>query len=297
MGKLDSVTNENLIANLKLLKSREDSVLLEVLEHVLEIEKRQLFLSLGFPSLYAYMTQELGYSDGEAYRRIESARLMGGLPEIKEEIAAGRLNVTNMSEVRSAIKAKQKIFGKTVSKHERRELVSAVLGCSKKEAQKNLAEKIPELSQGFEERQRIHGDGSLELTLLLLPDQRRRLERARDLLAHKGPLSKNSDTIDRLSEFYLKKKDLTHRPLPSEEALRHKESFGAKIPIELRRQIFRRDHGRCQFKNPQGKICGASYQIEIDHILPISRGGTNAIENLRCLCRAHNQWKADRIMD
>jgi 5-methylcytosine-specific restriction endonuclease McrA len=60
--------------------------------------------------------------------------------------------------------------------------------------------------------------------------------------------------------------------------------------------VFRRDRGLCQFKTAEGKICGSRYQIEIDHIVPVSAGGTNSFENLRCLCRAHNQWKSDKIL-
>ena len=47
----------------------------------------------------------------------------------------------------------------------------------------------------------------------------------------------------------------------------------------LRRLVFRRDLARCQ-------LCGAEGgMLEVDHIVPISEGGTNDLTNLRTLCR------------
>lgn len=39
---------------------------------------------------------------------------------------------------------------------------------------------------------------------------------------------------------------------------------------------------------------GGGYPLELDHIVPISRGGENTIENTRILCKACNSKKSDR---
>lgn len=65
----------------------------------------------------------------------------------------------------------------------------------------------------------------------------------------------------------------------------------SRMPRELwralRRQIWARDRGRCQ-----GPHCAAQpawslalRRAHIDHICPVSKGGTNAAANLRTLCR------------
>ena len=59
------------------------------------------------------------------------------------------------------------------------------------------------------------------------------------------------------------------------------------IPRKLRHQVFKRDGYRC-------RECGASKDetsLEIDHIVPVARGGTNNIDNLQTLCRECNRMK------
>lgn len=44
-------------------------------------------------------------------------------------------------------------------------------------------------------------------------------------------------------------------------------------------------------------ICGEEKPLTIDHIIPISRGGTNWIENIQPLCGSCNYSKRDMLMD
>lgn len=40
--------------------------------------------------------------------------------------------------------------------------------------------------------------------------------------------------------------------------------------------------------------CGQTTDLTIDHIAPLSRGGTDELNNLRFLCRSHNSSKGDK---
>lgn len=55
-----------------------------------------------------------------------------------------------------------------------------------------------------------------------------------------------------------------------------------------RRFVFARDGGRCV-------ECGATDDLEIDHVVPFSRGGSNGVRNLQVLCRRCNRTKGSRL--
>ena len=62
------------------------------------------------------------------------------------------------------------------------------------------------------------------------------------------------------------------------------------IPARLRHEVFRRDNYRC-------RECGATNKettLEIDHIVPVSKGGTNSLSNLQTLCKKCNRAKHTR---
>ncbi|MCL8207737.1 MAG: HNH endonuclease [Actinomycetia bacterium] len=51
-----------------------------------------------------------------------------------------------------------------------------------------------------------------------------------------------------------------------------------------RNRLYRMYGKRCQ-------QCGKTNSLTVDHIIPLSQGGTNALSNLQILCRACNQKK------
>lgn len=69
-----------------------------------------------------------------------------------------------------------------------------------------------------------------------------------------------------------------HEPKPRREA----------IPRAVQREVWQRDAGRCVECNSKEKLC-------FDHIVPFSRGGSNAVRNLQLLCESCNLSKGNRI--
>ena len=71
------------------------------------------------------------------------------------------------------------------------------------------------------------------------------------------------------------------------------QSENAKVSQKLRVDILTRDNYTCQ-------MCGIGRKdgaiLEIDHIHPVSRGGTNDPKNLQVLCRECNGGKSNRIV-
>jgi 5-methylcytosine-specific restriction endonuclease McrA len=71
------------------------------------------------------------------------------------------------------------------------------------------------------------------------------------------------------------------RPLPIYGRVR----FSKKI----RYRIFKRDNFTC-------KKCGSKKHLTIDHIIPVSEGGSNRDNNLHTLCNDCNQAKKADIL-
>ena len=66
------------------------------------------------------------------------------------------------------------------------------------------------------------------------------------------------------------------------------------IPSAVRDKIWSRDKGRCTFVSAGGRRCNSRHDLEIDHIVPVARGGKSTPDNLRLLCSRHNRLEAKR---
>ena len=71
-------------------------------------------------------------------------------------------------------------------------------------------------------------------------------------------------------------------------------SASRSISDKLRYQVLKRDHFAC-------RACGASpakdpsVELQIDHIIPWSKGGQTELENLQTLCSKCNLGKSDSL--
>ena len=71
----------------------------------------------------------------------------------------------------------------------------------------------------------------------------------------------------------------------------HSESLkeGYKLTHKLREMVFERDGRFCN-------VCGASTNLHIDHIIPLSKGGKTILSNLQVLCKKCNLQKGNKTM-
>ena len=91
---LGGLGNDQLLASLTALVQREDVMLSDMLAHLAELDERDLCLELGYPSLFKYCTDALGFCLSSAGRRIAAARVCRRYPEALARVAKGELKLS-----------------------------------------------------------------------------------------------------------------------------------------------------------------------------------------------------------
>ena len=67
---------------------------------------------------------------------------------------------------------------------------------------------------------------------------------------------------------------------------------GRAIPAAVKREVWRRDRGRCRYVDRiSGRRCGSQHLLQIDHVVPYACGGGAEPNNLRLLCAAHHRYR------
>lgn len=87
-------SDEELFLRLESGTSTERAHLVETLPIIGELHERRAALPKGFPSLFVYCTQRLGYCERTAYRRIAAAKSCRAFPVILERLRSGKLHLT-----------------------------------------------------------------------------------------------------------------------------------------------------------------------------------------------------------
>jgi hypothetical protein len=77
-----NLKDQELLANCKAQVRLEKAVTSKILDYLNEIDRRRLWIQEGFSSLFDFCARFLGYSEGEANRRIQAARLSRKVEEV-----------------------------------------------------------------------------------------------------------------------------------------------------------------------------------------------------------------------
>jgi hypothetical protein len=109
-----------------------------------------------------------------------------------------------------------------------------------------------------------------------------KLEAARAALSHAKPTATTEEILtaglDLLLAKHARSKGIVAKPRshPPPSEIDH-------IPAHVKRAVWTRDGGRCQWPLASGGICGCTKRVQFAHRDPRARGGPATVENLRLL--------------
>lgn len=102
--QLRGLPDTDLVFHLQLLVRGEHASTVRILHHLNELERRKLYLDLGYGSLFDYCTRKLGYSHSAAGRRIQAARCIRRFPKVLELLEARELTLSTISLIEPILK-------------------------------------------------------------------------------------------------------------------------------------------------------------------------------------------------
>jgi 5-methylcytosine-specific restriction endonuclease McrA len=115
-----------------------------------------------------------------------------------------------------------------------------------------------------------------------------KLEAAKAALSHSHPGASSEEVLEAALDLLLtqraKRKGLVEKPRKTASAPVRSET----IPAAVKREVWTRAGGRCEWRLDSGGVCGSTLRLELDHITPRALGGPSTADNLRVSCRVHN---------
>jgi hypothetical protein len=322
LSSLNHLSDGDLLLQVARAVTQERQATAQLIALLMEVDARKLYATQSCSSMFTYCVQVLHFSEHAAYLRIEAARAARRFPVILERLADGSLHLTAVSllaphltvanhiEVLDAAHYKSKRdVEQLVARLRPQPDVPAIV--RKLPAPRNTI--TPQRASPVEERE---ADES-QPTAIVVPAQPMRpaelkplsperfkvqftvsretydkLRQVQDLLRHSLPNGDPATIFDRaltllLAELSKTKFSAASRPRPA-----RKTKPGSRyVPAAVKREVWRRDGGRCAFRSEQGR-CTETGLLEFHHIVPYAKGGATTRENLELRCRTHNVYEA-----
>ncbi len=286
-----------------------------------EFDRRKSFRDLGYASLFEYLHRGLKLSRGAAHHRRAAVWLLERFPEVLEPIQDGRLCFTTASIVATVMTEENqaevlpRFYG--LSKLEALEL-AAELKPRKVVPERTVVTRVEPVARGeaveraepiepvepptswTDACQKVHL-GELDaprpvVVPMTATESRLHITVSREFLAllRKAKAGESHRNPGATDEQVLK--------LALETLLEKQSKRKACVPAKVKREVVKRDGGKCQWKLADGGLCGATVRLEIDHVVPRGKGGADTVDNCRILCQSHNLEAArevygDEVMD
>ena len=233
---VSGLSDDHLLEQTTRLALLDHEIQVFVIDHLLEIEARGLYLRRGFPSLFAYVARGLGYSDASAWRRINAMKLCARIEGARERLRDGSLTLDAAAQLQAAFERRdrerarltrgagaaagsaakpngaaparnpQRKPAPVLDLSARKALVEQAVGKSTRQVMQMLAAVDPALAVPAD-RVRPLSEGRWELKAVIDAECQRGLEQLRGLLSHVDPHMTLGQLVGRLVQEGLDRHD------------------------------------------------------------------------------------------
>jgi 5-methylcytosine-specific restriction endonuclease McrA len=304
--------------NLSTLLRHEQGALADFLVALADFDRRALWRALGHSCLFYYLQRELRLSDGAAHFRKVAARLIQRFPEVVEPLREGKLCLTSIVELARVMTPENreetlprffhmsKRQAKAVAAAilpaaviPRREVVTAVVPVVRTDQfwaelrpdETPLTSPEPEARPAQPMRVEPLTATESRIHLTVSSQFLEKLEAARRGQGHVQPGATKEQVIDAALDLLLEKQ-ARRRAEVKRPQKRPRPAKPDHVTAAVKRAVWARDGGKCQWPVDGGGVCGSTTRLEIDHVVPRGHGGPSTVENCRLACRVHNQYAA-----
>jgi 5-methylcytosine-specific restriction endonuclease McrA len=132
MISLKSLSDKELIGRLRQLIRKERALTLQILPHLAEVDRRDLYTRWGYSSLTDYCISLLGYCESKAWRRVCAARVISRFPVVYDLLETEQLTFSAVIAAAS-----------TLTPQNKTELLKRIVGKSQSEVKRVVAEYKP----------------------------------------------------------------------------------------------------------------------------------------------------------
>jgi len=128
---------------------------------------------------------------------------------------------------------------------------------------------------------------------------RDKLQQAKDLLRHRVPGGELAIVVDKALDALIEKlmkERFAVGTRPRKQSASAPSAFPSRhVPAPVRRAVYQRAGGRCEFVDENGRRCAERGCLEYDHVDGFARIHTHSVDAIRLVCRCHNVHSAEQL--
>ena len=287
-----ALSDADLIAEARRLAVTERTATAALVRSLVELSARGLYRGQGCGSLYTFCTQVLGLSEDAAYNRIEVADLARRFPLVLDALDDGSLTLTAARRLAPCLTESNHVDVLKAARHKgKRELEELIARLAPRP---DAPTEIARVDDADRTRVTPLSAERYRLQFTIGRDVRDKLQDVQDLLRHSIPDGNLEEIFDRALTLLLHKAQ-RQRFAATTGASRVERPLVAGsrcIRARVRREVWRRDQGRCAFVGPHGR-CTETTLLQFHHKVPFAAGGAATVENIELRCATHNRYEAE----